>query len=469
MTRRVPKGVPPPGVSPATNEPLSELTFQVSGIELEAPSGARSVRTGEVPDVIVAREFPRGLLEPSVAILAVDASAVLATRADAACTSGELRRQALPLLRRAWRARRLARPLPEDLDAEWVAALQEHIGADEVALVRRYAPFGSLTLEALEQAADGLDADRFFLLAPAARVADVFGLAHTDALLGVSIADREPTWVVARVNQGGENWLPQAFPLVRAAADARDRVLLADRLAEARTTKKHDDENIRKLLSVTTHDLRNVFFPIQLALKVLERHVSPTTRAFGTLSRSVATGSDLVRGLADATWVFGGEPPRRSPAVSSNLAEAWAKVLKRLRERHPSLALQTNDVPSTEVPFAEGVVESVLHTLVSNAVSHGTQASATSRVLEDGSAHILIRNVGQLPFADLARIEPFQHRARGGLGLGLFVAHHLCVAQGLVLSLGQTADGWVEAHLTIPLKPTPPAEPAPPPDTIPVE
>lgn len=439
----------------------TSVTFTTEGLTLEAPAGARRAEPGEVPDVLVATGPVPSPRSPRVAVLAVDAPVALASGADLACTTEELNRDPAGLLRQAWAIRRLTRPLADDPDAEWLAALQREIHADELALVRRHTPLGRLTLEALGNGA------RFRVAAPASAVEEAVGLTDADGLIGASLADREPTWVVAVVSRDGAEWVRRALPVVRAAVDARDRATLADRLAEARATTKHHDENIRKLLSVLTHDLRNVFFPIQLALKVLERQIG-TPKQMGTLARSVATGSDLVRRLADATWVFGGEAPKRHPSDSSDLAEVCAKVQKRVRDRYPDAQLNIVDVVAPKVvSFSEPVLEGIVHTLVSNAVAHGGRAHLTCSYLPDGSARVLVRNEGRLPFNDLAQIEPFQHRARGGLGLGLYAAHHLAAAQGLSLTVSNAADGHVEAVLTIPAEPT--AEPGSTREAPPVE
>lgn len=431
----------------------SPLSAQLVGLGFDVDLGPRLRRVDGGADVVVVRAWP-DRLAPGVAVLAVDAEGDVRRRADHAVTSEQLRTDASAAVWRAWAARRVHRPLAEDSDVDWLEALRLTLGAREARLVRRGGPSDPPSHDLLTEVAHG---DRLVAWVGADRVAADLGLAGADVALAVAGMDREPAWVVA-AGLGGADWAEAALPLLRAAADARDRVVLLERLAEARTASQRHDQLVRKLLAVLTHDLRNVLFPIQLGLKVLERQVGATKQVLA-LYRSVANGSDLVRRLSDATWVFGGEPPARSPSVSSDVADVCRAALRYVAGRFPGRAIEVvGDLPSLQVPFAQSVLEGILTTLLTNALQHGPpdRPVQLSGRAEDESAWITVLNGGHLPFSDLNQLGPFQHRARGGLGLGLYVANRLAQAQGMDLQVREV-DGEVQSTLHIPARPAIPA------------
>jgi signal transduction histidine kinase len=95
------------------------------------------------------------------------------------------------------------------------------------------------------------------------------------------------------------------------------------------------------------------------------------------------------------------------------------------------------------------VAERILAVLLDNLLRHGGGAGEVIVEADPHTVRLTFRNPGELPFARLADVGPFDHRSRGGLGVGLFVARRLSEANGLGLSV-EGQNGVVTAVVTLP-------------------
>ena len=99
------------------------------------------------------------------------------------------------------------------------------------------------------------------------------------------------------------------------------------------------------------------------------------------------------------------------------------------------------------------MLEKLLAVLLSNAVLHSKGPVTVSAGVEGDTVTIEVRNEGTLPFEDLRRVGPFEHRSNRSLGAGLWSALRLVEkVRGVALDLGSDARG-VKAVLRLPLAP----------------
>jgi signal transduction histidine kinase len=392
----------------------------------------------EAADVVIADRGRSGGDDPHPAWLALDGD----PPADACTTAALLGATPVTEVVRAWVARRLDRPLAGDDDPGWLAALAHRSGALHAAFVRRSQPLGSLTLERLEAHRGGPER----ILSFGADWAEEAALVGAPSLLALFTEDPEPTCLI--VAGTTPEWARAAVEPLRAAADARDRLLLRRQLRDARAAAVRQDQGMRRVMFVITHQLRNVLFPIHLGVKVIERQQGPI-QALGGISHSLASADALVRRLSDLGRALDGGPRASATHPSADLAGVVRRLVAAAKERHPQRTLNHTDRPAPDVPFDEDVIERIAGILVENALVHGDATPHPRLEIESNeqSVAIVVTNTGTLPFTDLYDPDPDEPRGRG---LGLLLATRLAQDHGLGLQLGQEGEAVV-ATLRIPL------------------
>jgi signal transduction histidine kinase len=409
-----------------------------------------------------ADEPPPRMPEARPALLAVRAGPTV----DPAWLEEEVDGWALPaeldadVLWRAIVARRVLRPDAADpQDRLWLEAVRAWCGAQAAAKV---VDAGALVVGE----ADGLDAvwacrplvaraSRSTVALPSAEALRVrFGLAQipADAILGLPLGSRSSDGALLLISRGGgPEWLETALPLARAAADAAERVALIRRATGAETDLRQLHQAMTRFVQMVSHDLRSPLFAVQLGVKVLERQNGPS-QSITVLNRAVGSASDLLKRLVEAGRSVL-DPPRVAPGTS-DLGAGWARVASEVAAQHPGATIVGRVGSPGNVPLRVALdatsVEMLLRVLLTNAVVHGgTDAPVqVETTVGDTDVVVRIRNRGRLPFADLAALEPFEQRANGGLGVGLFLARRVALAGGVDLDVAD-ASGEVEARLRI--------------------
>lgn len=199
------------------------------------------------------------------------------------------------------------------------------------------------------------------------------------------------------------------------------------------------------LADALSHDLRNALFPMRLAHAILERRVGadPQLAAIDRASRAalrrLAAGVDACRELLE---------PEEAGAGPSDLDAAWSTAVDAALAIEPTAVVDAV-VPSLEVAVDGHTLGQVLSILLTNAVLHGSPPIVARCSADAVSVRLMVANDGQLPFTDLAEVEPFRYRSAAGIGAGLARARRLAAAQGFGLTL-TAAEGRVVATLTLP-------------------
>lgn len=287
---------------------------------------------------------------------------------------------------------------------------------------------------------------------PGADVLVARGAVGPPAIRGEAVArvgPPSPAWggvpVDVAVEEGDlarEGWAiaVRAVAAARRSAEQRVRELVAREEQTARV--------LRRLFGVAGHDLTNLLFAAHLGVATVQRQVGATP-AIDKLGRSVSGAVHLVRRIVDlGTEVLAAGPPGPGRC---DVQVVLGRVREELAQDHPTRELR-GDVPKVEVAVSDLAVERLLHALLSNAILHSTARVAIRGEVVGAGLTIEITNPGRLPFDDLDRIIPFEHRSERGLGAGLWIARRLADAlPGVVLRVAQDG-GSVKAVLGLPIE-----------------
>jgi hypothetical protein len=184
-------------------------------------------------------------------------------------------------------------------------------------------------------------------------------------------------------------------------------------------------------------------------VKVVERQYG-ASEALAALQRSVGHATVTLRRVVEgARSVL--ETPSISPAgEGAPIGETVSRLLARLELPLDRWNLDRVD-PTARVELEQGTFDRLLEPLLLNAHQHGAtdQPIVVAAQRVDGTVTIEIANGGTLPFPSLDRLEPFEHRSSGGLGVGVILARRLAQIANAEFDLRQ--DGpTVRARLSLP-------------------
>lgn len=388
-------------------------------------------------------------------------------------TEDDLASGGLAALERVLFTRRVLRPSHADTPGVWLDALRSLTRSDAVAQIEsgKVTSSGDPVFEAIWSNASLLQAAARapVVVSSAAGAGSRFGLPGTvDSLVALPLGPRGAEGVlILGVRERGGSWIRSALALARAATEAAERLSLQRRLAAAETEQRRLHGAMSRFVAMVSHDLRSPLFAIQLGVKVLERQSGPS-QSVVVLNRAVGSASDLLRRLVEAGRAVL-DPPKRLTGTA-DLTPIWTRVLGEVQAQNPT-AVIAGDGPGPEpirVAVDAASLESLVRTLLGNAVVHGAGAPVRVAVLvpmgssqgdssqgdssQGGSASLVLTNTGRLPFSELAALEPFEHRSSGGLGASLFTARNIAAAAGVDLRIVQN-DMQVEATLGLKLAP----------------
>lgn len=235
--------------------------------------------------------------------------------------------------------------------------------------------------------------------------------------------------------------LPETGPREIAALSRRFNQMAhqVDELLAARTV----------LLAGVSHDLRTPLARLRLAAEMLLRRPSPELAA--QVEHDIETMDRLIGDVLTLARGFGHETAR--PVV-------LAKLLDELAGARPDAAGRVR-VESSEITLTVpvGALRRILANLLENALRYGGEAPVTLRAERvDGACRIGVLDRGpgipaterERVFLPFQRLEASRNTDTGGAGLGLAIVRQLAAAQGWVVTLGDRADGGLEAWVEIP-------------------
>jgi signal transduction histidine kinase len=232
-----------------------------------------------------------------------------------------------------------------------------------------------------------------------------------------------------------------AEPLVDFVGETRTRQELAEALAFR-----------DRVLGILGHDLRNPLSAITaLAKMTMGRDDLPA----GVRERLAQVDRAAKRSLAMIETLLDFSESRFTGALSTRLvlahpAEIAGRVIEELSAANPDriIALEVRSRRPFELDPVR--MEQVLSNLVGNALVHGARDAPVAVAVDvrDSEAVLLVTNRGPVIPPELVStlFEPFTQGASAdtghprGLGLGLYIVHHIVAAHGGTISVESNAD-----------------------------
>jgi two-component system sensor histidine kinase MtrB len=260
-----------------------------------------------------------------------------------------------------------------------------------------------------------------------------------------------------------------------AAVDSAAR-RVAEGLLETRVETQSDDDEVgslassfnqmaaalqrriqqeRRFVAAVSHELRTPLTTLQASTDVLRAHgeeLSPSGReALGLVSEDVEGLSHLVQELLELSELEGG---RRTVDAYPVDLRTLAETLVR-RRRYDAKVLG----PRVTVRSDKSSLERIVGNLLDNAYTHGEGRAVRVRTAEaDGRAVLEVSDRGPgipaeaLPdiFERFTKADASRSRERGGIGLGLAIAHQNARLLGGRLEVGPAPGGGATFTLSLP-------------------
>ncbi len=222
---------------------------------------------------------------------------------------------------------------------------------------------------------------------------------------------------------------------------------MLDELVRAQNGRYAEVNRARnQLMAVLGHDLRDPLHSISMAARVLEKTDAADSRA-GRLGQRIQSSSSRMQRLVSQVLDMSrlqnrlGLDMRPQPIDLVPLVE---DLLDEARTAHPQMRVEWQAPPALHVHADPDRVAQVIANLVSNARHHGAMGEPIllQAVSQDERALLRVRNIAPRITQEVAEtlFKPFKPtslnnpRNRGGMGLGLYIAHQIVTEHGGDLS-----------------------------------
>jgi signal transduction histidine kinase len=235
---------------------------------------------------------------------------------------------------------------------------------------------------------------------------------------------------------------------------------LSEQLEELRNALRLNE----MIAAVLGHDLRNPLHAISLSAELLVRQSDdPNVVSVGERIRGSARRmARMIEQLLDLARI------RTSGLeLSTNewdTSRVLAPILDELVGPKDPARVEMNVTGDMTATFDADRLCQVFSNLVGNALQHGDASSPVSVTLDGSHAdhiEIRVRNRGAIaPEQMRVLFEPFKsaNAARGGLGLGLYIAKQLAEAHGASVVADSDPEGYTTFVVSLPRKPSPRAQ-----------
>lgn len=204
-----------------------------------------------------------------------------------------------------------------------------------------------------------------------------------------------------------------------------------------------------RMLGAVGHDLRTPLASLRVRVEGVEDE-RLRDKMIASIDEMTAMLTDI---LALARSGAGNEVQERVElaALVRELAEDYI---------HQGKGVAADDVMQAAVVARPMLLRRALRNLVDNAVTYGTRARLSVRLVGE-RAEIVVADDGPGLTDEQIRtlVEPFargeqsRNRATGGAGLGLSIAREIAAGEGGALTLANGADGGLEAVVSLPRAP----------------
>ncbi len=224
--------------------------------------------------------------------------------------------------------------------------------------------------------------------------------------------------------------------------------LRAKKLLEREARRQHEFE--RQLVGIVSHDLRTPLSAIHATAAALQKNADRKVAEAGDrIIRVSGRMARLVKELLDFTQarIGQGVSIHRRPV---DLVGLLKRTIDEVLVTHPGRVIDIDAPPQLQGNWDEDRIEQVLANLIGNALSHSPTTSSV-RIglrLDGDDVVIAVANQnrdGPIPPALMQVLfEPFTRgpgESTEGIGLGLFIVHHLVTAHGGQIAVQSDAAG----------------------------
>jgi signal transduction histidine kinase len=219
----------------------------------------------------------------------------------------------------------------------------------------------------------------------------------------------------------------------------------------------------RRVLGIVGHDLRNPLSVVTLSADQLARSGAFGDRSRAGINRIVSAAhrmDRLIRDLLDCSRIeLGITLPfeiRKGDAHKSCL-----RIVEDFRTIYPSREIQYERGDIAEVEWDPDRIEQVLENLVANALKYSPESTPVRlrwQRTERGIVIEVANDGAPIPSSLLPHLfEPFQRgrhdevgNARNGVGLGLYIVHHIVKQHGGTIAVFSSAEDGTKFTLTLP-------------------
>jgi len=243
----------------------------------------------------------------------------------------------------------------------------------------------------------------------------------------------EPAVVLAgNAATGGLGGLIVGYFAARRLAVAREVAVERERLADER-------EKMALINRIVRHDIGNDLQVISASADYLDGHVDEQGGdALERLQRTAAEAVDLTEQVRTFVQALDDDSVERRPIALRRILETQ---VDNARERHPAVTIRLTDIPNVEV-IADELLSSVVHNLVSNAITHNDSDDPLVELSAEATAEtVRLRVADNGPgIPEDRKDELFDRGQKGeasaGTGIGLYIVETLVDRYG--------GDVWVE-------------------------
>jgi PAS domain S-box-containing protein len=274
-----------------------------------------------------------------------------------------------------------------------------------------------------------------------------------EVLQSMAPIQREDSFVIDGVRR---NYLSFEFPL----RDPASRIYAVCGIAIDITERKRMEVARDRLVGILGHDLRNPLSAIMLASKMLQSGAlteESRERVVCRIENSANRMSKMISDLLDFTRGHLGEGIPIEKA-SCDLGAIFRDVVDELQTAHPELRVDMRTSGDVVGEWDRERLAQAASNLIGNAVEHRVAGTpiVVDLAADDRAARFRVENRVEAPIAPevlKTLFEPFRRAecptaAKGGLGLGLYIAREIVRAhRGTIRALSDGQSFAIVGHL----------------------
>ncbi len=223
-------------------------------------------------------------------------------------------------------------------------------------------------------------------------------------------------------------------------------------------------------IGILGHDIRNPLGTISMSAQYLVKSGQLTAAAAETIINSVVRINSVIEHVVDFTRAQSEGVMPINP-MPGNLVTQFSKIMEETRVRNPKIILRLDSTGTYDGFWDEGRMGQLLSNLLTNAIAYGARNEPVSVNMWENRDEVFfsVHNSGQ-PIAQEEQERIFkpltrgsgddahEHRAPGGLGLGLYICKEIVHAHGGTMDVESAQETGTLFKVKLPRKPASPAD-----------